>query len=146
MRLTLITASCALFALVLSSCSSAKECSPQDAYTIEYSNGGGVTGMERGMTIDCSGRVTMWDKNVNSPRVSTDSLVLKSSSRKALAACMADAAVYAYTKNDVGNYTTRLVLTKNDQHTVIAYPSSTPPADLPASIQKILSEISSIHK
>lgn len=102
--------------------------------------------MARGMTIECSGWVKLWDRKLNSPKEITDSLRVKSSTREKLAACMADAATYSYSRNDAGNYTATLTLTKQDQHTVITYPSQAPPADLPASVKIILSEISSIHK
>ncbi len=133
-------------ALLLSSCSSAKECSTEEDYTIEYFTGGGFTGMDRGMTIECSGRVVMWDRMPNAGKEITDSLLLKSAVRKRFDALMNDPLVFGYSKIAPGNHSTTLILTKPGKHTVITYDSSEPPADLPSPVRAILSEITTIHK
>jgi len=133
-------------ALLLSSCSSARECSTEEQYTIEYFTGGGFTGMDRGVTIQCSGRVVLWDRQPNATKVVTDSLLLSSSRRETFDALMNDPSVFAYAKNAPANFSATLELTKAGKHTVITYNPSEPPADLPQPVRAILAAVATIKK
>jgi len=133
-------------ALLFSSCSSARECTTQEQYTIEYFTGGGFTGMDRGMTIQCNGRVVMWDRKPNAAKVVTDSLLLSSSRRETFDALMNDPSVFAYAKSAPANFSATLTLTRDGRHTVITYNPSEPPADLPQPVRAILSAIATIQK
>lgn len=146
MRTLLVTLSFLLPACLFASCSSARECTSEDNYRIEYFTGGGFTGVERGMTIECSGTVHMWERKVNEARVVTDSLTLNTSSLKIFDTAMNDTTVFSYARKDASNHTATLTLSKRNRNNSISYNSTAAPADLPASVRAILAEIITIHK
>ena len=146
MQIKIHTILFALCACVAASCSSARECSQEDNYRIDYFTGGGFTGFEKGMTIDCSGRVKLWEKKLNSPREITDSLLLKSSDRKKIDEIMNDTSLFEYSAKEVSNHTATLIISKREKTMTIAWRSSDAPPDLPASIRSLLTEINKIQK
>lgn len=102
--------------------------------------------MEEGLTIECSGWVKLWRRKLNSPKEQTDSLLLKSGDQKVFDECMADTSLFRYSHHEPANHTATLELRTADRSTVIEYPSSDAPADLPPAAQRILSAIHNIHK
>jgi hypothetical protein len=146
MRITIHRVLFALCACFVASCSSARDCSQENNYRIDYFTGGGFTGFEKGMTIECSGWVKLWEKKLNSPREITDSLLLKSSDRKKFDEIMNDTALFEYSAKEVSNHTATLIISKREKTTTIAYRSSDAPPDLPAVIRDLLTEITKIHK
>jgi hypothetical protein len=146
MRTVVQAASLSVLAFVFSACTSVRECSQENTYRIEYSTGGGFTGLEHGMTIECTGWVKFWEKRLNADRANTDSLILTSSTLRKLDAFMSDPAVFGYSMKEAGNVTTTLSVSKAGKLNVVSYGASRPPTDLPASMRGILTEINTLHK
>lgn len=141
------TAFLLLTACLLSSCTSSRQCAPEDAYRIEYFTGGGFTGFEQGTTLECSGRLIFWERRPGSGQQIKDSLLLHSTDRKKFDTLMNDSSLFTYAKQESGNLTTTLILSKGEKTTRVAWPTSSAlPADLPASMQAIITEITSVHK
>ena len=130
--------------LVTTSCSQSTNCTKDNSYRIDYSSGGGFTGMERGVTIDCNGWLKKWERKLNSPKTIVDSLELSSSAMKNITEAMNDTSIYIYVMNKAANYTTSIVLTNQNKVHTISYSSSEVPGDLPNSIKAIVKEIEKI--
>ena len=62
--------------LLSTSCSLTNTCSKNDNYKIDYYSGGGFTGIESGVTINCNGEVRFWERKPNTNSTTIDSLRL----------------------------------------------------------------------
>lgn len=100
--------------------------------------------MERGVTIDCTGWLKKWERKLNSSKTILDSLELSSSAMKNINNAMNDSSIYNYFMIKTANYTTTIVLTKQNKAHTISYSSSEVPADLPKSIKEILIEFEKV--
>ncbi|MDP1817543.1 MAG: hypothetical protein Q8K92_23995 [Leadbetterella sp.] len=132
------------FIFITTACSQSTNCTKDNSYRIDYFSGGGFTGMERGVTIDCNGWLKKWERKLNSSKTILDSLALSSSAMKNISNAMKDSNIYNYYFNKIANYTTSIVLTNQNKVHTISYSSSEVPADLPNSIKAILIEIEKI--
>ena len=144
MHKTIALLSLLSFIIIIAACSSTIDCSKDKFFRIDYFSGGGFTGMERGVTIDCNGWLKKWERKLNSTKTIVDSLKLSSSAMKNISKAMSDSSIYNYVMNKAANYTTSIVLTNQNKVHTISYNSSEVPADLPNSIKAILNEIKKI--
>jgi hypothetical protein len=146
MRTSLFAPVIVCMACLLVSCTSPRECTSTDTYHIEYITGGGFTGFEQGTSVECSGWVTMWERAPGKDRVMKDSVLLRSSARTRIDALVNDPAVFAYAHQEPANHTATLTIVRGTQSTRVSYPSTSVPADLPASMRALVNEITSIQK
>lgn len=130
--------------LITTSCSQSTYCTKDSSYRIDYSSGGGFTGMERGVTVDCYGWLKKWERKLNSSKTITDSVKLSSSAMENISKAMSDSSIFSYLMNKTANYTTSIILTNQNKVHTISYSSSEVPGDLPNSIKAIIKEIEKI--
>ncbi len=134
------------FLFLSSACSDVNRCLKDYVYSIEYSSGGGFTGILSGKTIHCNGHVIFWDKYPNSQVVITDSLELSNDQIKRFNDLVKEPAVINYQSEFSGNYVTYLVITLNGNLNSLSFNYSDLPKDMPGSIRNLLDTISTIHK
>lgn len=130
--------------LLISSCSFTNPCSKNDNFKIDYYSGGGFTGIETGMTINCDGWIRYWERKLNSLRITTDSLKLTTDQLRTLDEKMEDPELFTYSNTYVGNYTTYLTLFKDDKINNISFDASGMPLNIPSSIKNLITEINKI--
>lgn len=145
MRHIIVVITASLLFCLSSSCSSSKSCSQEKYYRIDYFSGGGFTGMEKGLTIECNGWLKNWERKLNPKKEILDSLILDSSTMQKIDKLMKDSEIFSYKMNNISNYTTTLILSNQEKKNIVSYNSSDVPIDLPKSIKAILSEIEKIN-
>ena len=91
------------FFVIISACSSAIDCTKDKFFRIDYFSGGGFTGMERGVTIDCNGWLKKWERKLNSPKTLVDSVKISSSVMKNISNAMDDTSIFSYAMNQTAN-------------------------------------------
>jgi hypothetical protein len=130
------------------SCSFISTYAENNNYYIEYSSGGGMTGIVSGMTIGSNRSVKYWERKLNALPIITDSTEVTSAQLKALNKLMKNKEVFIY-KNDIkGNYTARLTFVNNKSNNSFSFNPSELPKDMPEVIINIIAEIKNIsnHK
>ena len=127
------------------SCSSNIQYITDDNFRVEYFLGGGFTGIQSGLTIFSDGTVKLWRKILKSSRQITDSLKLSDEQFLQLNETINDSEFFSYHNKFSGNYTTYLTVTKGIQVNQISFNGSDLPADMPASIKDLISEIKTIY-
>lgn len=135
-----------LFLFAIFNCSSIRECIEGERYLIEYSTGGGFTGFERGLTIQCTGKVKFWERKLDQKKNETDSLFLSSSQLGVLDAAIRDKNIFSYKMEKPGNYTALLKLIYEDKTNNIKFNPAEVPSDMPIKVKTILNEIEKINK
>jgi len=126
------------------SCSMVGATSDIDNYRIEYSSGGGFTGIESGITIDCNRSVKYWKRTPGSTPIVTDSLELTSAQLKVFNSLMEKKELFTYQNDYHGNYVARLTFAKNETINTFSYNPSELPMDMPDAIKNIITEIKNI--
>ncbi len=133
--------------LTLSSgCSSSRTCTQDDEFTIDFYSGGGFTGVVTGSTITCNGTVKHWTGNPTASHLYTDSLDLGSADLKAIRKLMQSDELYSYTKKEVGDYTTYIVLAGKGKANSISYIGNDLPADAPKSLTELVGVLKKIQR
>jgi hypothetical protein len=132
--------------ILIYSCSTTGNCSTAGGYQINFSTGGGFTGIENGITINCNGRVLFWERRANSPSIVKDSLILQPEQLKRLDELMQNPDLLTYSHTFNGNYTSTLTITKENISNTISYNPSEEPSDFPSVIRDIILEIKNIKK
>jgi len=135
-----------IFVFSFTSCTSISQSIAEESYRIDYYSGGGFTGMESGITIFSDGNVKFWKKKLNSERQITDSLKLSEEHVTKLNEISRNTELFTYNNKYTGNYTTYLVLTKGIQLNNISFNGSELPAEMPACLKDLISEIKIILK
>lgn len=138
-----------LFSILIftNACSSVERCAKDSVYSIDYSSSGGFTGMTTGLTINCSGHVTFWEKMPNADsRTVKDSLELSDAQIDAFNKIMKSEELLNYKSDFSGNYTTTLLININERTNKISFNKSEPPKDFPSSVKNLIDEINKIHK
>jgi hypothetical protein len=128
------------------SCSSTSQSVKDEGYRIDYYTGGGVTGIESGLTIFNGGQVIFWDKLLNKSRHTTDSLMLSDEQIVKIDSIIKSPELFTYSHKYTGNYTAHLVIIKDIQLNQISYNGAEIPAEMPDSIKDLISEIQSLFK
>ncbi len=131
--------------LLLSGCSSSGDCVKKNSFMIEYSGGGGFTGLEKGITIQNSGLVRKWTRTAGAERVYDDSLALGAGDLEKLCGLMSVNDTVRYKRSEKGNYTTVLILTSNGVTNEISFAGNDVPADAPPYVGELLAQIRKIH-
>ncbi len=128
------------------SCAASGNCSSAGKYKIDFSTGGGFTGIVNGTTIYCDGRVMFWERYPNSAAQIKDSLTLQEDRLKHFNLLVQSPDVFTYSHSYSGNYTATLTISKDSVSNTISYNPSEEPADFPQAIKEIISEIKIIKK
>jgi len=117
-------------------------------YHIDYSSGGGFTGIESGMTIRSDGTVKYWQKKINSSPTITDSTVLNSTQRKTFNKLMQSKELFDYKNDYKGNYSTFVTFSNDSSINTFSFNPSNIPKEMPDVIKNILTELHNIsnHK
>jgi hypothetical protein len=136
---------CILFQFGIS-CSFLSTSAGNNNYHIDYSSGGGFTGIESGITIDSNGSVRYWERKLNSSPIITDSTELTSVQLNTLNELMKSREIFTYKNDYKGNYTARLTFVNNESNNKFSFNPSEYPKDMPEVIKKIIAEINNIHK
>jgi hypothetical protein len=127
------------------SCSSFNTCSINNNYHIDYSLGGGFTGVESGITISSSRIVKYWKRKLNSSPTITDSIELTSAQLDRFNKLMQNKEIFLYKNDYKGNYTARLTLVNNELNNNFSFNPSELPKDMPETIKNIIAEIKIIN-
>jgi len=113
-------------------------------FTIEYSSGGGFTGIESGMTIRSDGSVKFWEKRLNSSPTITDSTVLKSTQLTTLNKLMKSKEIFEYKNDYKGNYSARVTFSNDTLMNNFSFNPSNIPKEMPEVIKNVIAEIKNI--
>ena len=115
-------------------------------YHIDYSSGGGFSGIESGITIGSNGSVRYWERKLNSSPIVTDSTELTSVQLYTLSELMKSREIFTYKNDYKGNYISRLTFVNNEENNTISFNPSELPKDMPEVIKNIISGIKNINK
>lgn len=115
-------------------------------YHIDYSSGGGFTGIESGITIGSNGSVRYWERKLNSSPIVTDSTELTSAQLDTLNELMNSREIFTYKSDYKGNYSARLTFVNNESNNKFSFNPSEYPKDMPEVIKNIIAEINNINK
>ena len=115
-------------------------------YHIDYSSGGGFTGIESGITIGSNRSVKYWKRKLNSSPIITDSTELTPAHLNTLNELMKSREIFTYKSDYKGNYTSRLTFVNNESNNTISFNPSELPKDMPDVIKNIIAEIKNINK
>jgi hypothetical protein len=126
------------------SCSMVGSCTDTKQYRIEYSSGGGFTGIESGITITCNRSVKYWKRTPGSTPIVTDSLELTSAKLKVFNNLLEQKELFTYTNDYHGNYTARLTVVNSESTNSFSFNPSELPKDMPEAIKNIIAEIKNI--
>jgi hypothetical protein len=129
----------------LLSCSNCLYCSDSEVLNIEYYSEGGFTGGGSGITIDSSGIVSFWTKNLVTERIINKTLKLKEENIEKICSLLKDPKIYSYKNNFLGNYTTYLDIELGEKNNRISFNKSDLPDDIPEVIKTLISELNSIE-
>jgi hypothetical protein len=114
-------------------------------YHIDYSTGGGFTGIESGITISSDHSVKYWEKKVNSSRTITDSTELTSVQIDTFNELLKSKEIFTYKNDYRGNYTARLTFVNNGSSNNFSFNPSDIPKDMPEVLKSIIAEIKKIN-
>jgi hypothetical protein len=124
-----------------------ERCAKDSVYSIEYSSFGGFTGMNTGLTINCSGHVTFWEKMPSADsRTVKDSLELSDEQIDTFNKLIKNEELLDYKSDYTGNYTTTLLININERTNKISFNKSEPQKDFPVSVKNLIDEINRMHK
>jgi hypothetical protein len=127
------------------SCSCGSNCDGPRNYHIDYSSGGGFTGIESGITINSNRSVKYWKRNINSAPVITDSTELTSGQLNTFNELIKNKEVFTYKNDFKGNYTARLVIVSSESTNTISFNPAELPKDMPDVLKNIIAEIKNIN-
>jgi hypothetical protein len=113
-------------------------------FTIDYSSGGGFTGIESGLTIRGDGSVKFWEKRLNSSPTITDSTVLNSTQLTTLKNLMKSKELFDYKNDYKGNYSAHVTLSNDTHRNNFSFNPSNIPKEMPEVIKNIIAEIKNI--
>jgi hypothetical protein len=130
----------------LISCSDSLYCTNSEKLNIEYYSEGGFTGGSTGLTIDSTGTVFFWEKNLNTPRKITKTFKVKDKILSSICTTIKNPSVFTYKNNSKGNYTTYLTIHLNSQISSISFNKSDLPVDMPDAIKGLLSDLNNINQ
>jgi hypothetical protein len=135
-----------LFGIVIFgiSCSFMSTSPETNYYHIDYSSGGGFTGIVSGMTIRSDGSVQYWEKKINSSPTITDSTVLTSTQRKSLNKLMQNKEIFSYKNDYKGNYSAFVTFSNDSNSNKFSFNPSNIPKEMPDVIKNIITEIKNI--
>ena len=130
------------------SCSSTSLLPENQIYTIDYSSGGGFTGVESGITIRGDGSVKFWEKRTNSSLIVTDSTILNSAQLKTFHNLMKSKEIFEYKNDYKGNYSAHVTFSNDTLNNNFSFNPSNIPKEMPEVIKNVLAEIKNIsnHK
>ena len=130
------------------SCSSMSLLPENKIFTIDYSSGGGFTGVESGMTIRGDGLVIFWEKRINSSPTITDSTILNSAQLKTFHKLMKSKEIFEYKNDYKGNYSAHVTFSNDTLNNNFSFNPSNIPNEMPEVIKNVLAEIKNIsnHK
>jgi hypothetical protein len=130
------------------SCSLVSTCPENKNYQIDYSSGGGFTGIESGMTIRCDGSVKFLEQRLNSSRTITDSTMLNATQLKTFNKLMKSKGIFDYKNEYKGNYTAHMTFSQDTLTNHFSFNPSNIPKDMPVVINNFIAEIKNIsnHK
>jgi hypothetical protein len=117
----------------------------EDNFRIDYYSGGGFTGFQSGLTIFSDGTVKFWKQNLSTNRQITDSLRLSGELLRKFNQSINNPEFFTYHNKLAGNYTTYITLARGIQLNRISFNGFDFPADMPASIKELISEIKIIY-
>lgn len=136
---------CIIFQLGVS-CSFVSTSAEINNYYIEYSSGGGLTGIESGISIGNNRSVKYWERKSNSPPILTDSTELTLTQLNTFNKLMKSKEILAYKNDYRGNYTGRLTFVNNDSINTFSFNPSNLPNNMPDAIKDIIVEIHTINR
>ena len=139
-----ITAICIIFHFGVS-CSFVSTRANSNNYHIDYSSGGGFTGIESGITIGSNRSVKYWERKLNSSPIIIDSTELTSMQLTTLNKLMKNKEIFTYKNDYRGNYTARLTFVNNESNNSFSFNPSEFPKDMPNVIKNIIAEIKNIN-
>jgi hypothetical protein len=130
------------------SCSFVSTTTDKQNYRIDYSSGGGFTGIESGITIKDDGSVKFWERRLNSSLKITDSTVLNSEQINTLHNLMKSKELFTYNNEYRGNYTAQLTFSNDSIKNNFSFNPSEFPKDMPYVIKNVIEKIKYIsnHK
>jgi len=128
------------------SCSLFSTSAEKNNYHIDYSFGGGFTGIESGITIGSNRSIKYWERRLNSSLIITDSMELTSTQLNTFNKLMKSKEIFTYKNDYKGNYTARLTFVNNESNNNFSFNPSELPKDMPDVIKNIIAEIKNIRK
>lgn len=127
------------------SCSCGSNCDRNRNYHIDYSSGGGFTGIESGITINSNRSVKYWQRKLNSSPVITDSTELTPDQLNTFNELMKNKEIFTYKNDYKGNYAARLIFVSSESNNTISFNPAELPKDMPVVLKNIIIEIKNIN-
>ncbi len=132
--------------LLSTSCSLTNTCSKNDNYKIDYYSGGGFTGIESGVTINCNGEVRFWERKPNTNSTTIDSLRLNDKQIIEFNKMLENPELFVYKNIFRGNYTTHLILMSDEKSNNVSFNISDPTTNMPKAFSDLITAIKQIKK
>ncbi len=102
--------------------------------------------MESGVTIYSNGTAKFWERRPNSTSTVKDSLKLEDEKIKVFDQIMKNPKIFIYKNTYIGNYTTHLILTSNENSNDISFNASDLPENMPKIFSDLITSIKKIRK
>ncbi len=135
-----------LLLVVFVSCGTTKDERAGREFTVEYSVGGGFTGIEKGVQVLGEGKAFLWERLPNSEKRNLDSLKIRSSVLDEIQELVAQPDVLNYKCSSAENYFARLnVVTGASTNNISFDPTKLPP-DMPKAVRDLISVLQAIQK
>jgi hypothetical protein len=136
-----------LFALVFCiSCASKKNVvSDNSSFRIDYSAGGGFSGLIKGITIFSNGNGELWKRLGTDSLLSRDSIKLNDTQLTSFKSILQDSALFRYKLNNTGNIATKLIIQKNNSRNEISFGGTIPPDNMPEKLIDLINQIKKLY-
>lgn len=114
-------------------------------YQIDYSVGGGFTGLTNGITINSNGEVKFWQRIAAGSLKQKDSLRLNDNQLRTFNKSLQDSSIFTYKFNNTGNITTTLAIKSDELTNKISFKGTEPPVNMPENLIELINKIKKLY-